>query len=206
MFKNIINSLYINMLFAIILVASNNPTGNATGKVTDQTGTPIIGANIYFNELQIGAAADQSGNFEINNIPVGKYEITISAMGYETISREIKISENEKFRLDASLREALLEMGSVVVTGTNTPHLYEDVPVKTEIIPNKLIEQKKAVNLAEALSLQTGVAVENECNNCNFTQVKILGFDGKYSQILIDGDPVISSLGGVYDWSIIRKK
>ncbi|HPN39151.1 MAG TPA: TonB-dependent receptor, partial [Melioribacteraceae bacterium] len=79
-----------------------------------------------------------------------------------------------------------------------TMQLYEKASVKTEIIPQKLIQQQSACNLATALGLQTGVIVENDCNNCNFTQVRILGFDGKYSQILIDGDPVMSSLGNVY--------
>jgi outer membrane receptor for ferrienterochelin and colicins len=92
----------------------------------------------------------------------------------------------------------LMETGTIVVTGTATPHIFEDVPVRTEVISHKLIEKKQAVNLAEALDLHTGVRVENDCQNCNFTQVRILGFDGKYSQILINSDPVTSSVAGVY--------
>jgi outer membrane receptor for ferrienterochelin and colicins len=91
-----------------------------------------------------------------------------------------------------------MEIGAVVVTGTATPHIYEDMPVRTEVIPQKVIQQKQAINLAQALGMQTGIRVENNCSNCNFSQVRILGFDGKYSQILIDGDPVVSSLAGVY--------
>jgi hypothetical protein len=44
----------------------------------------------------------------------------------------------------------------------------------------------------------SGIRVETECQNCNFTQVRILGMDGRYSQILIDGDPIVSSLASVY--------
>jgi len=43
-----------------------------------------------------------------------------------------------------------------------------------------------------------GVRVENNCQNCNFNQVRINGMEGKYSQILIDGLPIVSALAGVY--------
>lgn len=40
--------------------------------------------------------------------------------------------------------------------------------------------------------------VEDDCQNCGFTQVRINGLDGHYSQILVDSHPVFSSLTGVY--------
>ncbi|MDZ7767282.1 MAG: TonB-dependent receptor [Melioribacteraceae bacterium] len=127
-----------------------------------------------------------------------KINLTISMIGYQSKEIPLQLSAGKHHEIEVSLKSGIIEMGSIVVTGTNTPHLYSEVPVKTEIINRLSIERKHAVNLAEALNLQTGLSVDNECNNCNFTQVRILGFDGKYTQILIDGDPVVSSLGGVY--------
>ena len=40
--------------------------------------------------------------------------------------------------------------------------------------------------------------VENDCQNCGFTQVRINGLDGHYSQILMNSRPVFSALTGVY--------
>lgn len=48
------------------------------------------------------------------------------------------------------------------------------------------------------LSFQPGVRVEDDCQNCGFTQVRINGLDGHYSQILVDSHPVFSALTGVY--------
>lgn len=170
-----------------------------TGKVVDsKSKEPLIGANIMITGTNIGTATNQNGEFEINNIPDTDFSISISMIGYKSklinITKEV-LSANS---LEIELSQALIEMGTVVVTGTNSMHLYENVPVKTEIVTKKLMQQQGACNLAQSLGLQTGVMVENDCNNCNFTQVRILGFDGKYSQILIDGDPVVSALGGVY--------
>ena len=173
--------------------------GKIKGKVIDYSGKePLAGVNVLILNTTLGAATDVDGNYTISNIPAGAVNIVVSYVGYISSRKTITIERDETIIADFELYEGLMETGTIVVTGTATPHLFEDVPVRTEVIPRKLIEKKQAVNLAEALDLQTGVRVENNCQNCNFTQVRILGFDGKYTQILIDGDPVINSVAGVY--------
>ena len=182
------------------LVSGFNPDSKSvTGKVLDaSTKEPLIGATILIKGTKMGTYTDLKGEFKINNLPSGILEMQISMVGYKTLSKKVDLSRDLRDEMIFELTEGLIEIGTVVVTGTVTPHLYEDAPVKTEVIPHKLIEQQQACNLAEALGLQTGLMVANECNNCNFTQVQILGFEGKYTQVLIDGDPAISTLGGVY--------
>ncbi|MDJ0763488.1 MAG: TonB-dependent receptor [Myxococcota bacterium] len=86
----------------------------------------------------------------------------------------------------------------LVVTGTMTEKLLEEVPIKTQMVSRASIDRMKATNLADALELTSGVRVENDCQNCGFTQVRLNGLEGRYTQILIDGKPVFSSLAGVY--------
>ncbi|MBN2426345.1 MAG: TonB-dependent receptor [Calditrichaceae bacterium] len=176
-----------------------NKTGTICGKVVDQsTDEPLIGVNIIILNTTLGASTDVRGEFTISHVPVGEVYLVASYIGYNSERRMLVIKNYEITVADFSLYPGIMETGTIVVTGTSTPYLYEDAPVKTEVIPRKLIDQSQACNLAEAMSFQTGVRVENNCQNCNFTQVRILGFDGKYSQLLIDGDPVISSVAGVY--------
>ncbi len=191
--------MLIIFIISEIIFSQNINSKKLAGRVIDKnTGEPLAGANIIIKNSNIGTSSDINGNFVINKIPFSEFQLIISMMGYETynfyFNEEITNTEN----IVIELKPTLLEIGTVVVTGTNTKQLYENSPVRIEIIPKKLISQQNACNLAQALGLQTGLIVENDCNNCNFTQVRILGFDGKYSQLLIDGDPVISSLGAVY--------
>jgi len=86
----------------------------------------------------------------------------------------------------------------IVVTATRTQKLFSETPVKIAVISREDIERKAPVNLADTLYQTTGVRVENDCQNCNFTQVRINGMEGKYTQILIDSSPVISAMTGVY--------
>jgi len=61
------------------------------------------------------------------------------------------------------------------------------------------MQTANAVCLAQGLSYSTGVRVETGCQNCGFTQARINGLGGQYTQILIDSRPVVSALGGSYE-------
>ena len=186
----------ITVLFA---ANDNTVTSKISGRVIDhKTKQPLPGVNVMVEHSTIGNATDANGEFVIHQVPVGSVKLVATYIGYKPETKILKLDVEGAEGIIFSLKEGAFEMGSVVVTGTSTPHLYEDMPVKTELISAKTIERNKAVDLAGALGLNTGVRVENNCQNCNFTQVRLLGFDGKYTQILIDGDPVVSSLAGVY--------
>lgn len=52
--------------------------------------------------------------------------------------------------------------------------------------------------MSETLNYQPGVRVENNCQNCGFTQVRLNGMEGAYSQVLINSRAVFSALNSVY--------
>jgi outer membrane receptor for ferrienterochelin and colicins len=94
--------------------------------------------------------------------------------------------------------EEVTELDDVVVTGTKTEKKLTDVPVRTELIKRSEIEETAARTLADAIEFTPGVRIENNCQNCNFSQLRLLGLEGPYSQILIDGQPLMSSVAAVY--------
>ncbi|MEI9944923.1 MAG: carboxypeptidase-like regulatory domain-containing protein [Chitinophagaceae bacterium] len=52
--------------------------------VNASTGEALAGSSVFINSTSIGTVADRSGNFELNNIPSGRYDLVISLIGYET--------------------------------------------------------------------------------------------------------------------------
>jgi len=166
------------------------------GVVKSYEGYPIKGAVILMPEISQSTESDEAGLFEFLAVPPGKYHLEVYADGYmDFISDVFNLQEsNETFNI--TLMKKISE--EIVVTATRTPKLYAEVPVKTEVIDAREIEQMEASQLAESLALTTGVRVECNCQNCNFTQVRINGMEGKYSQILIDNSPIFSSMIGVY--------
>nr|MBC8487571.1 TonB-dependent receptor [Bacteroidota bacterium] len=194
------------ILLFILLVVLNSTRAESPlskiaikGQITDVSdGEPLLGVNVFIEHTTLGAATNQNGEYLLWSVPKGNIHIVASMMGYKMVHKEIEANQEKEYIINFELEQTMFEMGSVVVTGTGTPHIFEDMPVRTEVITRVAIEQKNSMNLADALSFQTGVRVENNCSNCNFSQVRILGMEGKYSQILVDGDPVVSSLAGVY--------
>src|SRR5690606_12568765 len=87
---------------------------------------------------------------------------------------------------------------SVVVTATRTRRLTNAVPVRTAVVGREAITASASRTLADAIEFTSGVRVESNCQNCNFSQIRLLGLEGPYTQILIDGQPTVSSLAQVY--------
>jgi outer membrane receptor for ferrienterochelin and colicins len=89
-----------------------------------------------------------------------------------------------------------VNMDEVVISSNREQTLRHEAPTLVGVLSAKAMQTANAVCLAQGLSLSTGVRVENDCQNCGFTQARINGLGGHYTQILIDSRPVISSLAG----------
>ena len=166
------------------------------GIVKDWDKNPVNKAFVLIPELSQSAETDESGKFEIIQVPPGTYHVEVYAQGYMDYRSDPFVLKQNKLNYEIILIKILTK--EIVVTATRTPKLYDETPVKTEVITREDIEKKEATNLAETLCQTTGVRVENNCQNCNFTQVRINGMEGIYTQILIDSSPVVSAMTGVY--------
>lgn len=98
----------------------------------------------------------------------------------------------------ASPKSDIIDLDPLVITGTRTAQRLSEAPVRTEIVGSTEIDAMQSRTLADAINYVPGVRVENNCQNCNFSQIRLLGLEGAYSQILIDGQPLVSSLASVY--------
>ena len=86
----------------------------------------------------------------------------------------------------------------IVVTGTRTPKRKTNSAVIVNLINSKTLDQVVATTLSEGLKYQPGLRVETDCQTCNYTQLRINGLQGGYSQILINSRPIFSPLMGLY--------
>ncbi|MCC5942166.1 MAG: SusC/RagA family TonB-linked outer membrane protein [Balneolaceae bacterium] len=95
-------------------------TGTLTGTITDDaTGEALVGATVLVTDLQRGAPSNIDGEYTVENIPVGTYEVRFSYIGYRTLNQEITITEGENVaNIELALDAAGLD--EVVVTGVAT--------------------------------------------------------------------------------------
>ena len=91
-----------------------------------------------------------------------------------------------------------LHASDIVVTASRFGQDRREAPVLVSTTDTRVINAVQAISVSEGLSFQPGLRVEQDCQNCGFTQVRLNGLQGPYTQILIDSRPVFSSLNGVY--------
>lgn len=96
------------------------------------------------------------------------------------------------------MEEVSFTTDEVVVSANRNEVSRKAAPVVVNVMSAKLFETVNSTDLAKSLNFQSGLRVENNCQNCGFPQVRINGLEGPYSQILINSRPIISALSGVY--------
>ena len=160
-------------------------------------------ATISVDETNFGTVADLSGHYKLIGAPVGKQTIVFSAVGYRSSKYEVNLIDGKEITLIATLEPDMIGLEQVVVSADRSEKSRRKAPTIISTISPKLFERTQSVTLGESLNFTPGVRLENNCQNCGFTQVRMNGLEGPYSQILINSRPVFSGLAGVYGLELI---
>lgn len=187
--------LYLILLNSSLFFAQNGPS-EISGTITSN-GEAVPFASILVKNSNQGTSADGEGIFQLS-LPTGKFTIVAQSQGYRTESVTVQLVEGESKILNFHLKESNEELEQVVVTGTRTAKRRIDSPVIVNLINSETLEQVVATDLSDGLRFQPGLRVETDCQTCNYTQIRMNGLQGGYSQILINGRPIFSPLTGLY--------
>ncbi len=140
-----------------------------------------------------GIFTDAKGKFtiSIDRLPV---QITFNKIGYLPLSLNIDTND----LLEIELQVADLSLKEVVVSGSRREQDRMESPIGVQLLSRDALRFSNSNDLAEGLRFKPGLRVENNCSNCGFTQLRLNGLEGPYTQILINSRPVFSALAGVY--------
>ena len=88
----------------ILAFVSSASAYTLSGSISDASGNALSGANITIEGTDLGATADDEGNFSIADVASGDYVITASLIGYASQSSFVVVSEDAtlSFRLQIS--------------------------------------------------------------------------------------------------------
>lgn len=155
-------------------------------------------ATISIEGTTLGCAANGTGHYTINNLPVGELTIVVSAIGFDTqrIAYTSRLSTSTE--LNFTLVESSTFVDEVVVSATRNETNRRNTATVVNVASSKLFEGTASSNLSDAMNFQSGLRVETTCGNCGAPQLRINGLEGQYSQILLDSRAIFSSLAGVY--------
>ena len=166
--------------------------------IQSDTEEDVAYAAVLIVENGMGMNADEYGKFQFNHLPAGEYTLRVQLIGYKTQEVKAKVTNDKPLDLHIKLDVEGLVADEVVVSASRNAVRRCEAPVVVNVLNTKLFEQTNSTDLAKSLNYQSGLRVENNCQNCAFPQVRINGLEGPYSQILINSRPVVSALSGVY--------
>lgn len=198
--KKILLSLLLSFIAYNIAFAQAELTdANVVGHVIDKkTGEHLPYVTIRLIGTNYGTMTDATGHYFLKNVENGNYEIEASCIGYVSQCYKINIKNDVTQEINFHLLEDVMQLEQIVVTGNKGEVKRRNSSTLVNVLNAKTFDLVSACSLADGLNYQPGVRVENNCQNCGFTQVRINGLDGHYSQVLMNSRPVFSALAGVY--------
>ncbi len=172
---------------------------NVTGTVVEkESGEPMSHVSVRVLGTMIACVTNADGYYHLEDLPEGNQRIEVRATGYRAITKTVIMAANAAQTLDFSMEVDDIALDEVVVSSNRYASLRRNAPTLVSVIDTKMFDVTQSLCLAQGLNFQPGVRTEDNCANCGFSQVRINGLDGHYSQILIDSRPVFSALQGVY--------
>ena len=115
--------LYRSMLVAGLLVSwitvSAQTAYTVSGKITEQSGEPVIGATVQIETTNFGTITDIDGNFSFEvTLGQGDYTVSVRSIGYTSKKQTLTLAGESSVSLEIKLNADVLNLSEVVITGT----------------------------------------------------------------------------------------
>ena len=113
--------LFLTLLVIIgTFLNAQNLTQSVRGNIFDQnTRVPLVGVIVeaQFGESKFGAISDENGDFRLEELPIGRYNIQYTMLGYEPKNLyQLEVTSSKEVVLNIALREKVTTINTVVIT------------------------------------------------------------------------------------------
>jgi outer membrane cobalamin receptor len=190
----------LGLLISSILSAAD-PMGIVKGKVFDKnSGEPLAGVYVVHGK-NIGTTTGADGTYFIGNLS-GKINITFQFIGYESVTKEIMVGEDEIIELDIGLETSVREIDQIVVSANRTEQRIAELSVSMDIIKSSFLTDNHITDAQEIINKTPGIEVMDG-------QASVRGGSGfSYGAgsrvlVLIDGLPMVSADAGNIKWQFL---
>jgi outer membrane receptor protein involved in Fe transport len=170
------------VLFLFCVVCYSQTT--VKGLITDDTGNPLAGANIFITGTTNGTTSNFDGMYNLTTDQNPPFQIVISFTGF--VNREVEITENIQI-IDVEMRVSS-QLDEVIVSASRTPERIFESPVTVERFGLKDVKNTASVDFYGGLENLKGIDINT--NSLVFKSINTRGFAGfdnaRFMQ-LVDG-------------------
>ncbi|MBW2962966.1 TonB-dependent receptor [Mesonia aestuariivivens] len=172
-----------------IAAQENQKTYRLSGSITDPSGTPLLGANIYVKEAATGTSTDENGQFSLQ-LPEGIYSLSISYIGFAPQEKTVNLNKN--INISSKLEEGGENLDEVIITQNS-----KAVDIKKPQMSMNRLDMQEIKQIPVAMgepdplkSLLTLPGVTNAGEGSSGFNVR--GGAADQNLILLDGTPIYS--------------
>ncbi len=168
-------------------------TQSVTGVVRDaDTGTPLEYVAVFWKDSQAGTITQSDGRFAIGRIP-NHGILVFQLIPYHPM--EVMISEQSEYLVELKINEMeKLE----IEEHAGSQHFHGKDPHLFQTMTEKELCKAACCNLSESFETNASVDASFTDGISGTRQIKMLGLDGKYAQLMSDNIPDLRGLASVY--------
>ncbi|PZF71058.1 TonB-dependent receptor [Taibaiella soli] len=146
----------------------------------------------------VGNSSDVNGKLVLSNLPEGKLTLQCNFVGYKKLDVDIVLPDTSTHVIFLEPDEATLNE-VVVVSSTRNNDRIENATTKVEVLGSEEMSEESMVkpgNISSILGDVSGIQIQQSSATSGNANVRILGLDGKYTQMLKDGMPLYDGYSG----------
>ena len=184
-FKKSLNSIFLFafLLFSLTIFSQNT----IAGKVVDEKGKPVSGANIFIQGTYDGASSSETGDFSFTTTTTGNQTLVVSFLIYETFKTVVDVANFKNKTI--KLRESVTSLDAVVITA-GTLEAGDKARVSVLKPLDIVTTAGSAGNIIAALQTLPGTQTVGEDG-----RLFVRGGDANETQTFVDGIRVAQPYG-----------
>ena len=190
MLSTVILCCLANVLFAQITVQ---------GRVIDENGKPVAGANVWIEYSTIGTATDAQGVFALHRVPAGEQTLRATSLNYDGVRIPVN---GPKTDLQITLKNSPFNLNEVVVTGTGTHNRLRNSPVMVDLVSKRDLDRTGIMTFDNAM--MTLSPSFSFASNAMGSYMQLNGLSNRYILILVDGKKLAGDVSGNTDLARIN--
>jgi len=189
------------LLFTLLSFAQ---TGTLKGFIYDKgNGEPLPGVSVGIRSLKKGAQTDVNGFFNLPKLPVGKYTLSATCIGFENSELAVTVEEDEIVTVNLKLAKKTKDLKGLSITAKREEKTFDTKVGMTRITPKELKMMPSIggeSDIAQYLQVMPGVVSTGDQGG----QLYIRGGSPIQNKILLDGMTIYNPFHSIGLYSVFE--
>src|SRR5271169_2172730 len=181
--------LAVTSVFCLVVCSMSfaGTTGTLQGVVIDKDSKePLIGVSVLVVGTNQGAATDADGNFQVNNLDAGTYDIRFSIVGYQQlVYKQVVIRPDLRTKISVAMVQSAVQLSEMEITAER-PLIEKDVTSTNYSVGTSQVDKLPIRDVQDLITLFPSVTAEGNVRGGKSTEVVYL----------VDGMPLQDVVGG----------